>query len=162
MSFSTWICIPAVVQLPDKRWWRWVWWWCALLSESWWYRGRRGDLEQPGGRAHGLNESWPLKPRTEEKNHKLNLNLHFFSLLVTPVHRNLLEPKKEVQGVGHFLGEGLGSPMGRQFMWRKVEIRLACTATRLPPTPLVKRRQANIIKQTMNQTSTKTKRRWLV
>lgn len=31
---------------------------------------------------------------------------------------NLLEPKKEVQGVGHFLGVGLGSPMGRPFMCR--------------------------------------------
>lgn len=31
---------------------------------------------------------------------------------------NLLEPKKEVQGVGHFLGAGLGSPMGIPFMCR--------------------------------------------
>ena len=32
--------------------------------------------------------------------------------------RNLLEPKKEVQGVRHFLGVRFGSPMGRPFMWR--------------------------------------------
>lgn len=31
---------------------------------------------------------------------------------------NSQEPKNEVQGVGHFLGEGLGSPMGRPFMCR--------------------------------------------
>lgn len=31
---------------------------------------------------------------------------------------NLQEPKKEVQGVGHFLGVGLGSPMGKPFMCR--------------------------------------------
>lgn len=28
------------------------------------------------------------------------------------------EPKKDVQGVGHFLGTGLGSPIGKAFMCR--------------------------------------------
>lgn len=31
---------------------------------------------------------------------------------------NLQEPKKEVQGVGHFLEVGLGSPMGTPLMCR--------------------------------------------
>lgn len=44
--------------------------------------------------------------------------------------------KKVVQGLGHRRGACSEFSPGVPFMWRKVEMRLACTATRLPPTPV--------------------------
>lgn len=43
--------------------------------------------------------------------------------------------KKVVHGLGQRRGVGSEFSPGMPFMWRKVEMRLACTATRLPPTP---------------------------
>lgn len=43
--------------------------------------------------------------------------------------------KKVVQGLGQRRGACPEFSPGMPFMWRKVEMRLACTATRLPPTP---------------------------
>lgn len=40
-----------------------------------------------------------------------------------------------VQGLGQRRGACSEFSPGIPFMWRKVEMRLACTATRLPPTP---------------------------
>lgn len=50
---------------------------------------------------------------------------------------NLLLPglKKVVQGLGQRRGACSEFSPGIPFMCRKVEMRLACTATRLPPTP---------------------------
>lgn len=40
-----------------------------------------------------------------------------------------------VHGLGQRRGACSEFSPGIPFMWRKVEMRLACTATRLPPTP---------------------------
>lgn len=64
------------------------------------------DLYHPTGRPSCLFSGDKTKRGTVEK----------WNVPWPPV--DLQELKKEVQGVGHFLGAGLGSAMGRPFMCR--------------------------------------------
>lgn len=53
-------------------------------------------------------------------------------------HYHAPELKKVLQGLGHLRGATSELSPGTPLMWRYVEMRLAWTATRLPPTPINK------------------------
>lgn len=74
----------------------------------------RGDQEEEhSGRAgvHSCNRKEDQKDAGEDETEAAE------NVCAAPP-ANSQEPKKEAQGVGHFLGMWLGSPMGRPFMCR--------------------------------------------